>query len=266
MNDNAALLGSVFLVVAIAGGTQQISAQSLPVIRPSGTDELVKRKRAEPNISPEKLAAYGNALITEKGYDFSFSTCEIAEANKQAFEDQLSGRSNQRFRYELKRTDGKSETFQIIDTGYDHPCGCGFDFPIFEVSDKEMTVLADDKPIRVRRPKDFVLDEVELVDSTLKKSLRKWQMPADNVPIGISKDGTKIYVDTGYDDNLMEDLVLEVAANGVVRYVPRNDPNIISNGKELKDFPKEPNNAYLGFMRFTAEGKSYTIKYSHPCT
>jgi len=55
-----------------------------PIIKPSDiVGELLERKKANPKISAKELAAYGNELVKNKGYDYDFLTCEIQEANPQ---------------------------------------------------------------------------------------------------------------------------------------------------------------------------------------
>ena len=50
-------------------------------------------------------------------------------------------------------------------------CGeCWSSIPVFKVTDKEMILLAQGNRYRVKRPASFVLDEVYLVDATLKKA------------------------------------------------------------------------------------------------
>ncbi len=249
--------------------TESNAKSDKPIIKPSDINrELLDKKKANPKISAKELADYGNELIKKKGYNFSFYTCEIAEANKSAedFSD-----TYRPFDYKLEDLTGRKITFQIMAKNFGHPCGCDFEIPVFQVSKTEMTVLADDQPLRLKRPKGFYLEEVELVDKSLKKSIRKWYKPFDIAPFGISKDGTKIYIETGYDDGMegngfINDLVLEISEDGTFQLVERNNSNIIANGEELKNFPKDPENSYLGYTRFKDGDKTYFIKFSYPCT
>jgi hypothetical protein len=240
-------------------------SQSYPVIKPSEViRDLLEKKKQNSKISAKELADYGNELIKNKGYDFSFYACDIAEANKQIPAEELYNDSYKAYKYQLKDIGGKTTTYQIMNKFYEIPCGCGFEIPIFQISDQAMTVKTDGGQVKLMRPEKFGLDEVELVDKSLKKTLRKWYMPSDNIPFGISKDGTKIYIDTGYDDYLINELVLEISENGTVRVVPRNDPNILSRGKELKGYPKI--GSEISYMSFNFGNKSHIVKFSYPCT
>src|SRR6185503_426683 len=133
-----------------------------------------------------------------------------------------------------------------------------------QVTDKEMVLLAAGNRHRVKRPAAFVLDEVYLVDATLKKVLRTWQLPYQAVPVGMSADGTKLYVDF-YKGNNLDDLVLEVSENGPPQF---RDRAVIksSEGKTIEDHPKDPSNAYLSFMTFRADENTYHLKFTAPCT
>ena len=268
MTKHAAILSIPILsaILNVSFGEKfatRLAAQASHVIEPAEVvNALVKKRNQVPGISTERLVAYGNALITNRGYDFSFNACEIAKANKadESFGDEL-----RPFRYKLRDLTGKNITFQIMNRYFEQPCGCGFDIPVFQVTDKEITVRADGKPTKLIRPKEFALDEVELVDRSLKKSLRKWYMPSDDIPFGISRDGKKIYIGAGYDDFSIENIALEVAENGVVKYVPRNSADIIGNGKELTKNAKDFANG-VGYMRFTPGNLNYFVKFSYPCT
>ena len=127
-----------------------------------------------------------------------------------------------------------------------------------------MTIVAEDKHYRVRRPKSFYLDEAQLVDASLKKVLRTWQLPYQSMPAGISADGTKLYVNF-YSGSGLDDLVLELSVNGPPQF--RDRAVMKSNeGKFIEDHPKDPNNGYLSFMSFRVGEKTYRVRFSAPCT
>jgi hypothetical protein len=53
-----------------------------PTIRASTVlEDLLKRKRQRPRTSPRELAAYGNTLLREKGFNYRFDACDILKAN-----------------------------------------------------------------------------------------------------------------------------------------------------------------------------------------
>jgi hypothetical protein len=61
------------------------------------------------------------------------------------------------------------------------------------------------------------LDEAALVDGTMTKVLRTWQLPYQSVPVGISPDGTKLYVE--FYEHELDALVLELLEDGRVRFM-----------------------------------------------
>ena len=109
-----------------------------------------------------------------------------------------------------------------------HPCGCYFEIPLFKASKDELKIFQDGIQYSVKHLEKYNLEYVELVSKDLKNIKRKWFPPMDIVPFGISKDGTKIYVETSYyNDNLKNSknsLVLEIAETGTFRFVSKNDP------------------------------------------
>ena len=254
----------LFLITPI--NSQRSNAQFSRITPSTIVEDITARKRQIPHISAQELADYGNSLIKRQGLNFDFLTCDIAETNNQKSE------SNDKFipyKYKLKDRNGKAQTYQIMNKNFGHPCGCTFDIPVYQISEKEMIVRVDGIPTALQRPKEFVLDEAELVDETLKKTIRRWYLPLDVVPFGISQDGTKIYVDLDHGEgheSPNELIALEIAENGVFQFVPRNNPNLLKNGVNLENFPKNPNNDYLGYTRFNSGKTNYIVKFSYPCT
>ena len=110
-------------------------------------------------------------------------------------------------------------------------------------------------------PNNFTVDEVKLVDASLRRTVRTWVVPMDLVPEAISRDGAKIYMNTFTDK-----LFIEIDQLGRYRYVAYDPATMLINGVDLKKFPKEKDNDYLGFRRFKSGKKTHTIKFSHPCT
>ena len=169
--------------------------------------------------------------------------------------------------YKLTQADGRALTFGILsrDDEGGGMCGeCFFDIPALRVTRGEMTVLADGRWLSLRRPKEFVLDGAELVDKTLRSTLRTWQMPFQTAPSGISADGSKIYVEF-YEGMGPDELLLELSDDGTLKFRARGDVRL-GKSEPVKDFPKDPNNAYLYYTRFKTGGKTYIVKFNWPCT
>lgn len=252
--------------------SQSVSAslpRRAPQIRAATVlEDLLKRENGRPRLSTRALAAYGNALLREQGFNYSFDACDILKANGK------DGGGNTRptgaeltYAYKLTRADGRSMSFRIL-SGDDEGggmCGeCFFEIPALRVTKTEMVVRAEGGAYRLRRPKEFALDEAALVDRSLRRVLRTWQMPFETAPAGISPDGTKLYVDF-YEGLAPEGLLLELSDGGTVKFRARSDVRL-REGEWIKDFPKDPGNDYLSYMRFTSGGKTYFVKFTGPCT
>lgn len=241
-------------------------AQRLPVIKPSRVvGEIYALKQKKRRISAADLAAYGNALIKKKGYDFYTFDCAIAEANgKNSENDPTDYKKEMPFKYDLEILRAGNKTFQIMANNWGVPCGCAFNFPVTQISDKQWTVFADGKPIILRRPKDFYFVEVKLLDKTFRKTLKTFYKPTDNEVLGVSPDGTKIYTELSYNHDL--DVMLEISGDGTFRIVPRNIRNIIKNTVELTPEQTAQDEADSEIHHFKAKNKSYFLKYFAPCT
>jgi hypothetical protein len=97
----------------------------------------------------------------------------------------------------------------------------------------------------------------------MRRVLRTWQLPYETVPLGISLDGTKLYLDFWQVE--IDSLALEVSTDGSIAFRDRSKLHQ-TKGEEVKDHPKDPNNSYLSFIRFQVGDKNYIVKYFAPCT
>ena len=147
-----------------------------------------------------------------------------------------------------------------MNDSFAHPCFCVIDIPTIKVNENIMTVIAEGKQVELKRTKDFYLEEFVLVDKNLKKAIRKWLVPIDTEPFGISDDGTKIYFEYVPEDS--GELVYEISEDGAIQFVAKNDKRI-NKGKELKGYPTY---GEISYRRFNAKDKSYIVKFSYPCT
>ncbi len=125
------------------------------------------------------------------------------------------------------------------------------------------------KQYRLRRPASFDLDEMDLVDETMRKVVHRWTMPFENFPLGVSADGTTVYLPAWNPDGGMspgsKPIYLGVSESGV-RFEAVGDLLSLQSGVWLDDHPTDPENSYLSFMRFRLSNKSYIIRFSAPCT
>jgi hypothetical protein len=255
------LLAVIFLHPAIAQ-TQRSRTPTISVTRSSVVEEVSKRAKQQPVLSSAELAAYGNDLIAEKGFDYSFDVCDLLSERER---NQVPSAEFQRT-HPLALVNGANRTFRFtIGSAFESLCGeCWLSLPLVQITSGEMTLIVEGNRYRVRRPPSFYLDEAQLVDASLKKVSRTWQMPYQAVPVGISADGTKLYIDF-YKGNNLDDVVLELSVSGPPQF---RDRGVIksSEGEWLESHPKDPSNSYLSFMSFRVGKKTYRIKFTAPCT
>jgi hypothetical protein len=245
-------------------GSKAESFRRGPRIIPSTLLENVAREKKErPNITPKQLAEYANAMLAQKGFNYDFDACDILKASgKPAEGDRLPSMLPETYPYKMEQTDGREINFRIVSMDYGAPCGeCFFSIPALQVTKRRMKVLAGSRVYHLKRPEAFFLDEAELVDSSMRKALRTWQLPFQTIPVGISPDGSKLYVPF-HTEYALDDLVLELSEDGSVRVRAWGN----DKGEWIENHPKDPNNEYLSFMRFRAGERSYIVKFTAPCT
>jgi hypothetical protein len=254
------ILSAGFLIVALliptVGNQRPVIVTSSKIL-----EELSRRKQKQPAITLKELAVVGNEMLKEKGFDYMFDVCEILPERDR----QTSGFAIPAS-HTLSLSNGTQRSFKFtVAGGGEGLCGeCMSMIPAVQVTATEMVLVSDGNRYRVRRPKAFALDQAELVDATMKKVLRKWQLPYQTVPIGISPDGAKLYLNF-YTDYKLDGLVLELSENGKLAFRAGGDVQMVE-GKFVEDHPKDPNNAYLSFKRFDTGNKTFIIRFWAPCT
>jgi hypothetical protein len=240
------------LIERVHGQQRAIIISSSPL-----TGLLRERLEKQPGITDEALADYANALLSRTGFDYQFDVCEFLRLIPQ----KNAAQTPSRYRFQMTQVDGRRLTLQIGgDAVSDGMCGeCFFALPSLGVKKAEIVLLIKERRYRLKRPRLFGLDEMSLVDGSMKRVLRTWEVPYQSIPLGISPDGTRLYIETEFDR-----LALEIAPSGI-SFKARSRVEI-QNGQEITGRPRDPDNAYLGFMRFRSAKRSYIVRYSAPCT
>lgn len=223
--------------------------------------DLAKYKKEHPSATAKELAEYGNSLLPVRGYNYNIDVTGLNESNKKTA--RKISEDFQAYPYTMSLSSGKKESFLIF-APTSESCCCGYfyaDFPVTNITETSVTFVSEGKTYTVKRPKELSVSEVyALVDmKDPRKKLRKWQVPYETYPAGISEDGTKLYV-----EGPIEDVLLEIASDGGFKLVPKTE--VISGEGKFHDYPKNPKNAYESYMKFKAGAKTHYIKFSGPCT
>jgi hypothetical protein len=223
--------------------------------------DIAELKKHQPDITTKELVAYGNELLETRGFDYEFSLCDLLSAR-----DKKSTVPSFSRRYQASLTDGGKLMLDLdISNPQDGFCGeCWSHIPSRQVTSREMHVIAKGKSYRIRRTESFYLDQVQLVDSSLKKVLRTWVVPFQTIPTGVSADGTKLYLQH-WSQETLEDLVLELSEDGRLIFRDRADLDL-KEGTSIDDFPRDPKNNYLSYMKFQVGNKSHIVRFTAPCT
>jgi hypothetical protein len=270
------ILFSLLLLIGWCGGAIVVApSQSRPrsiKLAPSTLMDDIRRKLAqEPKLSPAQLAAEANKLLAQEGFDFQFDLCDfVAISNATRQTKRISGGAAQssvteyKYLLPLKQTNGQPlilETSTTNEPMEESLCGeCFFSVPATRVTRTEIELVAGGRKYLVVRPRKFDLEEMSLVDASMRKVLRTWQVPDQAIPLGISADGRKLYLATAIDD-----LVLEISDTSSLRLLARDQVSL-PPGEYLEKHPRDPGNSYLSFMRFRTGHTSFIIRYSGPCT
>jgi hypothetical protein len=231
-----------------------------------------------PGASAEKITAYANSALQKYGYIYKFHSCDFLDSKK--LEPLNPGRDPTLIYllpFDLAR--GGRRAYKIPVQG--GPCAdCYALIPTLSFSAQNILAVLDGKKYSLKRPAEFRLEEMELVDEMMKRVIRKWEVPNEDFPIGVSVDGRTLYLPVEFTESDHDagiwlpwkngkksypSSVLAISPTGIRFEVAakalagREDPEIL-------DFPEDPNNAYLAYWRFRVKGKTFIIRFSGPCT
>ncbi len=234
-------------------------AANMPPVLPSGMEshiaDLIER---HPEISPDDLAVMANERLAIVGFDYEFDPCDLkTRPTSRIFPRDEGGDYHA---YDLTGRNGKRVSILAREPG-DAPCGCWVNLPVTSITRQAISIVTGSGTQKVRMPKKLLFEEITLVDKTLKRALRYWVAPHGGPPDAISNDGTKLYFEIPETP-----LYLEIDAMGKLRFVPKTASGIAARFTDLTKFPKDRNNDYLGYRRFTIGTRTMTVKFSHVCT
>jgi len=86
--------------------------------------------------------------------------------------------------------------------------------------------------------------------------------PYQTVPIGISADGSKLYLNFYAQPISIDDLVLELSPDGRAAFRARADVGLQDEGESIES----PAGEDRSFRRFKAGNQTYLVRFAPPCT
>jgi hypothetical protein len=140
--------------------------------------------------------------------------------------------------------------------------------------------VLDGKKYLLKRPVEFRLEEIELVDETMKRVIRKWEVPNETFPIGVSADGRILYLPVEFTESDSDSngwlmggqgkksypsSVLAISPTGF-RFEVAAKALVDQNIEETRYIPASPDSDGLSFMLVRVKGKIYVIRYPGVCT
>lgn len=257
-----ALITTLLTLTSVYSYQPPSRARTLVVTPSNVLSGVAQRKQQQPAIIASELAQYANELVEKRGFDYNFDVCRAVQQRFRTKAPTWTVRNN------LSLSDGRklSVEFEVENPAEPEAlCGeCYTQIPSVQVTKHELLLVADGKQYRFRRPATFILDQAELVDASMKKVLRTWQLPYQTVPIGISADGEKLYLHI-YQYEL-DDLVLELSESGKVAFRARAEIGLRDEGEWIENLPTHAAKTRLGFRRYQAGNKKYIIRFDPPCT
>jgi hypothetical protein len=252
----------------VVADTSQVQTGPIKIVRSSDYLEKVATKLKQPGLTVEQAADYANSLLAIHGFDYHFDACPVVKANPhpQSIEDQYG--LAKIYNYSFVQTNGRRIKMQLIGDPTSALCGeCAFYIPLLRATKRQLLVVSDGKQYSLRRPPGFFLKEISLLDRSMKKTVRTWEVPLDTELAGISEDGTRIYVElyNNYNsEDLINKMVIEVSRS-TMRFQARSQV-AARDGEFVMNQQTDRVDSYLAFKRFRVGNKQYIIRYDLPCT
>jgi hypothetical protein len=244
---------------------------SMPILK-----EIVKFKRSAQSGSLQVMVAQANSLLPKYGFAYELDLeriikNKIKQRKARAVEIEGDGFPYVKFDLEFVTTSGTKKRLAVTAPAED-VCCCGYYYtpiPVTKITPKHLTLVIDTQEVTVMRPADIPVVQEYIFgrEQEKPKRLRSWEVPYETYPYGISSNGLKLYVVTE-----IEELLLEISENGILKFVPKNHPGIVTEGDDLRKLPAPKVGEILhksgefGLMRYVLAGKRYILEFPYPCT
>jgi len=234
-----------------------------------------------PGVSAEGITAYANSALQKHGYIYKFHSCDFIESKKlkslnPGHDPAVLGVYSLPF--DLARGGRQAFKIHVEEIG---PCSyCFALIPALSLSAQSILAVLDGKKYLLKRPVEFRLEEIELVDETMKRVIRKWEVPNETFPIGVSADGRTLYLPVEFTEGDQDanmwllwrqgkksypSSVLAISPTGI-RFEVAAKALVDQNIEETRDIPASPDSDSLALKLVRVKGKTYVIRYPGVCT
>lgn len=257
--------------LAIAPTPEQSPEPIMPILR-----AIADYKRSRPSASTQEIADHANGLLPKYGFQYNLDLERIIAAKTKQHQTKptkIPGDDDEYVKFDLDvvSVDGAKKKLPVVAPA-NGSCCCGYYYTpisVTKITPKQLTVVIDAQEIVIARPKEIpVVQEYILGKEQAKLTkLRSWEVPYETYPYGVSSDGKKLYVKTDIDE-----LLLEIAETGELRFVPTGTEGIVANGEDLNKLPPPKVGEILrksgefGLMRYMLNGIPYVVEFPYPCT
>ncbi len=254
-----------FLSTAVSG--QMVSMSPFDIAPPPILSDVKALRVANPKMTSTELVDAANELLEKQGIAFTFSfdeaTCLAIDKSIKSLKSPPP-KVNLRTKLRSVGAEPANLTLPPADFANNECSKCSVTLPVLELTDKEFVALMLGRNIKFHLPVNFIVSEAVLVDekdmSTVKK---KWRIPFRSVPLGVSYDENVLYM--GFFEPELKDISLAVFGEGVFQFATREEAESNGKGEPVKEFPKDPANPNLAFMRFENRGLKQVVRYSNTC-
>lgn len=259
---------AIFFVLTAAFSLSGQVVTGLKVKSSDIFERLADKKAENSKISASDLATFANELLDKQGvnYEFSFdsNTCSLLDEKRKNLKKDQSKELNVRGTFTPEIGD-KTTLFLPEVIFIEGNCKrCFVRLPVVAATEKDFMTIIQERNVNFLLPGNFSLETVALVDNVSPANVKRiWKVPSRTVPIGVSEDGKRLYLDLNINE--LNDLALVIYENGVAQFNVKKDLNLSEKAAPLKDFPKDSNSSSVSYISFGTGETKRTLKFSSPC-
>lgn len=249
---------------SVPGWAQTVTMGAFDIAPPTLMADVKALRQANAKMTPAEFLTAANELLGKQGVPFTFTfdaaSCEAIDKSIKAMKN-APPRVN--LRTKLASVGGEPATLTLPPADFaNNACGrCSVTLPVLEISDTEFVALMWGRNIKFKLPANFYTAEAALADpADAAKAATKWRLPYRAKPIGVSADGSIVYLPLTDPD--LKAFALAVYREGVFQFAPRTEAELAGPGKP-SSVGSTPGK--LSSMLFDTREAKQLVQYSEPC-